>query len=520
MNSASCVSPVSSFAASLLLSGLLGSWAAPAIAATFAQQEVDQSKLIAIAAPVGSGQGYQLLILEQVTDTRPCWQVTGSQPAIVDPLLLQFDFTGICSRSTDSNGYSVRLGGEDYGLQYSLRVQQRGNDLVLVATPFRGKNAPELEIGRAHGVGSGFVQLVLDPGWRFTKRAFEGKVLGHIYLTRDQSLQEIAQFSPPTPAVTTAPVPPPTPAPTLPVLLPTNGGAIAPGPVGVAPSVAPAVTPEATTLAIAPPAPAATTIAMAPTPPVDPTTPVASTTAAPAALQAILAARAAIRAARSGTDPAQAQTAAQGTAPPAITWAQTDQPIIIPVPPPESGPIASGPSSPPSTGLGGPVATRQTALTNSQPAVPSTIAQPLPAPTAAPTPGAVPLAAANLPTVRVAPTPGGVPPLATASPTVTVAPNPAMTPPPTTSIPSRPPVSTPAGPVSAAGFAYRLIAYADTVQAQNAVRSLVPDAFRVMYNGQVVWQAGLFRAHEINQARSLQQQLQQMNIQAVLLTAQ
>lgn len=264
---------------------------------------------------------------------------------------------------------------------------------------------------------------------------------------------------------------------------------------------------------------------MAPPPPVAPTAAVASTTAAPAALQAILAARAAIRAARSGTDPAQAQTTAEGTAPPAITWAETDQPIIIPVPPPESGPIAPSIPSPLSTGLGGPVATRQTALANSQPAVPTTIAQPLPAPTSAPTPGAAPLAAANLPTVRVAPTPGGVPPLATASPAATVAPNPAMTAPSATSIPSRPPVSappvsTPLGPVTAAGFAYRLIAYADTVQAQNAVRSLVPDAFRVMYNGQVVWQAGLFRAHEINQARSLQQQLQQMNIQAVLLTAQ
>ncbi|WP_448572724.1 DUF3747 domain-containing protein [Trichothermofontia sp.] len=513
MNSTSCVSPVSSVAASLLLSGILGSLAPSAVAATFEQQEVDQSKLIAIAAPVGSGQGYQLLILEQVADTRPCWQVAGSQPAIVDPLLLQFDFTGICSRSTDSNGYSVRLGGVDYGLQYSLRVQQRDNDLVLIATSFRGKGAPELEIGRAHGVHAGFVQLVLNPGWRFTKRAFEGKVLGHIYLTRDQSLQDVAQLSPPVPLVT-APVLPPTPAPlavvpaptvapTVPVLLPANGGTIVPAPVGMAPPAELALTP------------------------VTSTAPVASSTTAPSALQEILAARAAIRAARSGAAPTQPGTAADATVPPAVPLAETDQPIIIPVPPPESGPIAPGIPSALSTGIGGPVTPQQMALANSQPSATPTITQPIP-PTPTPVQAAseaVPLVAANLPTVRVAPTPGGVPPLATASPSVTAAPRPVMTPPPAASLPSRPPVSSPpvsspSSPVTAAGFAYRLVAYADTAQAQNVVRSLAPDAFRVIYNGQVVWQAGLFRAHEINQARSLQQQLQQMNIQAVLLTAQ
>jgi len=65
-----------------------------------------------------------------------------------------------------------------------------------------------------------------------------------------------------------------------------------------------------------------------------------------------------------------------------------------------------------------------------------------------------------------------------------------------------------------------LIVYADTAQAQATVRSLIPDAFRVMYNGQVVLQAGLFRSYELDQARALQYQLRQRDLQAVLLTAQ
>jgi len=534
MNSASCFSPVLSCVATVLLSGVLGPWAAPAFAASFEQTEVDQSKLIAIAAPVGN-HGYQLLILEQVTDSRLCWQVQGSQPAIVDPLLLQFDFTGICSRSTDSNGYSVRLAGEDYGLQYSLRVQQRGQDLVLVATPFRDKGAPELEIGRAHGVGTGFVRLDLDPGWRFTKRAFGGKTLGHIYLTRDQSLQEVAQLAPPASPVAAAvpepiapivsPIAPnsthtavaatlPTP---LPAAIPTVVTPIAAAPIGTVPTMTAPVVPRPVAESpverpVERPVEPSVTLA------VPPPTPAAPTTAAPSALQEILAARAAIKAARSGATPAQPGGTAPTGGAAEMALSEADQPIIIPVPPPESGPMAPGYSQPLNTGLGGPVTPRQAAT-----AIPRPLATPTTPPptTAAPPPtqgvpeAAALIATANLPTVRIAPTAGSVPPLASPPPTPAppAPPAPPVNPPPS-------PATLPAGPVAATGFAYRLIVYADTAQAQATVRSLIPDAFRVMYNGQVVLQAGLFRSYELDQARALQYQLRQRDLQAVLLTAQ
>ena len=89
---------------------------APAAASLFDQTEVRQDDFIAIASPVGQTGNHQLLIVEQVSDSRDCWSESGSSPTLVEPLLLNFNFSGICGRSTDSNGYSIRAGGEDLGL--------------------------------------------------------------------------------------------------------------------------------------------------------------------------------------------------------------------------------------------------------------------------------------------------------------------------------------------------------------------------------------------------------------------
>ncbi|HIK50063.1 MAG TPA: DUF3747 domain-containing protein [Oscillatoriales cyanobacterium M59_W2019_021] len=161
----------------------------PASASTFDQVEVDQSKFIAIASPVGQTGNHQLLIVEQISNTRACWSESGSQPTIVAPLLLTFDFTGICGRSTDSNGYSIRVGGEDLGLQYSLRVLKRDGDMILTGVPFR--SGTPLEIGRVYGTTSDFAKIVLNPGWRFAKRSYQGRTLGHVYLTNDLTLSEL-----------------------------------------------------------------------------------------------------------------------------------------------------------------------------------------------------------------------------------------------------------------------------------------------------------------------------------------
>ncbi len=167
-----------------------------ALAVVFGQKEVDQTKFIAVAKPVGQ-ESHQLLVLEQVTDKKQCWSESGSKPVIVDPLLLKFDFTGICGRSTDANGYSIRMDGQDLGGKYTLRIRYRNNDMVLIGSPDDSKD-PEIEIGRANGLVKDFAKIQLNPGWYFSKRTFTTpatektpeivKVLGHVYLTRDDTL--------------------------------------------------------------------------------------------------------------------------------------------------------------------------------------------------------------------------------------------------------------------------------------------------------------------------------------------
>ncbi|MCU0535540.1 MAG: DUF3747 domain-containing protein [Hydrococcus sp. Prado102] len=149
-------------------------------AASFDEQLIDQSRVIAIARPYGNNK-YDLLVIEQIPDKNQCWSESGSNPVSVNPLLLNFDFTGHCRRATDSNGYSLRIDGRDYGLNYLLSVAQRNGELVLVGTPRMGGS--EIIVGRTRGMTQGFMKFILEPGWQFSKRAYDGKELGHFYFS-------------------------------------------------------------------------------------------------------------------------------------------------------------------------------------------------------------------------------------------------------------------------------------------------------------------------------------------------
>jgi len=156
-----------------------------AAAVEFGQQAVDQSKFVAIAVPYNNGSDYKLLIVEQLADTRPCW-TTEPATGVIDPLLLKFDFTKICARSTDSNGYSIRRAGQDLWQDYGLRLVKRDNYLALVGVAHRNPTGPKIEIGRTQDLRPGFLQIQLNPGWQFAKRTYNGKPLGHVYLAQDQ----------------------------------------------------------------------------------------------------------------------------------------------------------------------------------------------------------------------------------------------------------------------------------------------------------------------------------------------
>ena len=159
------------------LSGPLG-------ATDFGEREMTQSQFVAIARPYGQNK-YDLLILYQIPGQRPCWSEKGEKPTTIDPLLLNFDFTGICERSTDSNGYSIRIDHQDYGLDYLLRIVERNGELLLIGTPRQAKGQGERIIGRTYGLTSGLLKISLNPGWQFSKRTYQGQVLNHVYLTGD-----------------------------------------------------------------------------------------------------------------------------------------------------------------------------------------------------------------------------------------------------------------------------------------------------------------------------------------------
>jgi N-acetylmuramoyl-L-alanine amidase len=163
----------------------------PAIAQSlFGQQEVDQNRFVAVASPYG-GNAHQLLILKQISNVRSCWSESGASPTVINPLLVEFDFTDICGRSTDSNGYSMRVGGEDQNWRYSFRVVKREGDLHLIAAPNIDRSLPELLIARTRGYTSGFAKFYFEPGWRISERTFQGSSLGHVYLTNNQTIASL-----------------------------------------------------------------------------------------------------------------------------------------------------------------------------------------------------------------------------------------------------------------------------------------------------------------------------------------
>ena len=230
---------LTALAATLLVGSAISS-TSRALAQDYGQQSIDSDRVVAIAEPISNGRFYKLLILQQLSDQRDCFEEKAGSPTTIEPLLLNFDFSGICGRSSDSNGYSVRIGNEDLSSRYRLQVTRRGDNLVLVALPGalpgRGGDLPVLEIGRSNGVANDFVKLTLDPGWKMSRRTLSGNAQGHIYLSNDQDLQTVvaqaggvrqptAALSPSTPSTPSPSTPSPSrPSISTPPIL--NGGSL------------------------------------------------------------------------------------------------------------------------------------------------------------------------------------------------------------------------------------------------------------------------------------------------------
>jgi hypothetical protein len=170
----------------------------------FQTMALEQANFVLVAAPIGDGTKAQLNIYEQVRSTRPCFAVAGERPAPVEPLLASFDFTGICGRYIDANGYSLRVGESDLATSYRLSVVRSKDDNLLMAVPTKAGAGPEMVVARTMGSGNGFLQLVFEPGWELKRRAFGGRALGHVYVYRETWPEATASVQPVTPTASPA----------------------------------------------------------------------------------------------------------------------------------------------------------------------------------------------------------------------------------------------------------------------------------------------------------------------------
>ena len=158
-------------------------------AGLFDSRPVEASQFAVLARPVGRSD-WNLLVLEQVQPEPRCWEAR--RDGLVDPSLNRFDYTGICNRYLDSNGYSLRVGQEDLATSHRLRLQQVGNVLLLqVLSP----NEPTaLVVGRGEiprRDREGFVAIQLDPGWELQRRSYGSQTLNHLYFANATSLGQL-----------------------------------------------------------------------------------------------------------------------------------------------------------------------------------------------------------------------------------------------------------------------------------------------------------------------------------------
>ena len=173
-------------AVGLLATGLSQESAARAL---FDSAAVPEKHFAVLAQPIGRAQ-WKLLVLEQIKAQPRCWKAR--QDGLVEPSLNRFNFSGICKRYLDSNGYSLRSGGQDLGTRFRFRLQQSGTSLRLEALDPQ-QRAPLL-VGQARILGrdpNGFVAVQLEPGWTLERRVYQGRPLNHLYFAHQAPVNRL-----------------------------------------------------------------------------------------------------------------------------------------------------------------------------------------------------------------------------------------------------------------------------------------------------------------------------------------
>ena len=157
--------------------------------ALFDSAAVPQERFAVLAQPIGRTQ-WKLLVLEQIKAQPRCWRAR--QDGLVEPSLNRFNFSGICKRYLDSNGYSLRSGGQDLGTRFRFRLKRSGTSLKLEALDPQ-QRAPLL-VGQARiskRDPNGFVALRLEPGWALERRVYQGRPLNHLYFAHQEPVNRL-----------------------------------------------------------------------------------------------------------------------------------------------------------------------------------------------------------------------------------------------------------------------------------------------------------------------------------------
>jgi hypothetical protein len=162
-------------------------------AGLFEARPVDGDRFAVLARAVGRDD-WTLLVLEQIRPQPLCWQSRAD--GLVDPRLNRFDFTGICGRYIDSNGYSLRFADgrqdADGGSRLRLRLEQVGSELQLQAAS--ADLAGVVVVGRAAipaRLRDAFVAIRLEPGWALQRRTYGSQTLNHIYFANGASAGDL-----------------------------------------------------------------------------------------------------------------------------------------------------------------------------------------------------------------------------------------------------------------------------------------------------------------------------------------
>jgi hypothetical protein len=173
----------------LLGSGLSAALGEARAAGLFGSQPLDGSRFAVLARPVGQAD-WNLLVLEQIQMQPRCWETRAD--GLIDPALNRFDFTGICSRYLDSNGYSLRIGNDDLAGRYRLRLEQQGSSVVLLA--MSPNDTGLMLVGRGplpRRDRDGFVPIRLEPGWELQRRVYGQQTLNHLYFANATPLAQL-----------------------------------------------------------------------------------------------------------------------------------------------------------------------------------------------------------------------------------------------------------------------------------------------------------------------------------------